>query len=247
MYHYVARSKTGLMAGNPKDAAALWTRLRPLASGCEAMCLMPNHIHLLTTRQIRGPLAQVLAGHARSLNHAGGRVRLESVPHCEPCEDPKKIRRQARYIHLNPCRARLVEDPLAWTWSTYRDCIGLSARSVRGPVADIARLHSYVSSDPSVATQGSELPNGVPEPNLEQLRAAVSEWLRVPMTHTLRRTPARRLWLSAAKAVVPASDSELARRVGVNRSTLSRTPALSRAELRPLLQMAGDPRFPGLL
>lgn len=247
MYHFVARTRTGLLAGETQHAAALWARLRPLALGCEALCLMPNHIHLLTRREIRLELAQVLAGHVRSLNRSGGQIRLESVPRVTPCTDPKKIRRQARYIHLNPCRARLVKDPLAWTWSSYRDFVGLSAHGVRGCVADPGRLHSYVSSDPSVGILGSELPSGVAEPDLEQLRAAVSEWLRVPMSETLRRTPARRLWLSAAKAVVPASDAELARGAGLHKSSLARTPALSREQLRPLLRMAGDPRFPGLL
>lgn len=80
MYHYVARTRTGLLAGGTQHAAALWARLRPLSLGCEALCLMPNHIHLLTMRKIRLELAQVLAGHVRSLNRSGGRVRLESVP-----------------------------------------------------------------------------------------------------------------------------------------------------------------------
>ncbi|MFT5582467.1 MAG: hypothetical protein ACI9VR_000043, partial [Cognaticolwellia sp.] len=150
MYHYVARTRTGLLAGGTQHAVALWARLRPLSLGCEALCLMPNHIHLLTKREIRLELAQVLAGHVRSLNRSGGRVRLESVPRVTPCTDLKKIRRQARYIHLNPCRARIVQDPLAWTWSSYRDCLGLSAHAIRDGVNDAERLHSYVSSDPSV-------------------------------------------------------------------------------------------------
>ncbi len=246
MYHFVARTRIGLLAGSPEHAQALWERLRPLSMDCEALCLMPNHIHLLTPHPCREALAQVLAGHVRSLNRSGA-VRLERVPKCSPCSDRRKVRRQARYIHLNPCRARLVSDPLAWAWSTHRDCLGLAARPLRAPVRDPARFHSYVSADPSVGTLGSELPGRRPEPELEELRAAVSEWLRVPMHHTQKRTPARRLWLGAAKAVVPCSDAELARRVGVHRSSLSRTPALARSELAPLLRMAGDPRFPGLL
>lgn len=118
---------------------------------------------------------------------------------------------------------------------------------MRSAVRDPVRFHGYVSADPSVGTLGSELPVMRPEPDLEELRAAVSEWLRVPMTHTQKRTSARRLWLGAAKAVLLCADAELARRVGVHRSTLSRTPALERSALAPLLRMAGDPRFPGLL
>ncbi|MFT5587753.1 MAG: hypothetical protein ACI9VR_005366 [Cognaticolwellia sp.] len=148
---------------------------------------------------------------------------------------------------LVPTSRRSDGKPGAWTWSSYRDCLGLSAHAIRDGVNDAERLHSYVSSDPSVGLLGSDLPSGIAEPDLEQLRAAVSEWLRVPMIQTTKRTSARRMWLGAARAVVAASDSELARRCGVNRSTVSRTRALSRAELAPLLQIAGDSRFPGLL
>lgn len=63
MYHFVARTRFGLLAPTPAHAQALWERLRPLSMDCEALCLMPNHIHLLTPRPCREALAQVPLGH----------------------------------------------------------------------------------------------------------------------------------------------------------------------------------------
>ena len=36
----------------------------------------------------------------------------------------KELSTTIRYVVLNPCHARLVDDPLAWWWSTLRDVVG---------------------------------------------------------------------------------------------------------------------------
>jgi hypothetical protein len=40
----------------------------------------------------------------------------------------RKLARQVRYIVLNPCRDRIVGDPLSWMWSTQRDVMGATVQ-----------------------------------------------------------------------------------------------------------------------
>lgn len=77
--------------------------------------------------------------------------------------------RGVRYVALNPSRAKLVQDPLEWTWTTHRDVVGAVAK----PWVDPERLahalgrpkkgfaewfHRYVSSAPEVSMTGTPLP-----------------------------------------------------------------------------------------
>ena len=140
-------------------------------------------------------LAQVFRCFARNFN-VGRAVADVSVT--GPAEGVTKILRLTRYIALNPPRAGLAVDPLSWPWSTHRDVVG----AIVDPWVDAARLadavgrsrsgfvawyHRYVSGDPSVAVDGTPIPNA----------ARPSAISRVPLSTiadaaaaALRRTPA---------------------------------------------------------
>lgn len=248
MYHLVARTKHGLLYQDAHQAFQLWHRILRACPGLHALCLMPNHIHLQHPRDVRRPLAQAMRGHARSLNAQEGTSgsRIAPLPAAHWAADLGKRRRDTRYIHLNPCRARLVSDPLAWPWSTYRDALGLVAHPVRRVHNNPQSLHRYTSSDPSVSLTGTSLPIGA-EGDLHHLRDAVSAYLRVPLSHLNRRGPPRRLLVQAARVNLNLSTRALAAQLSLDSGSVTRIAAHRDAQVRGVERLMGDPRFPGIL
>src|SRR5687768_1602410 len=157
MLHYVGRSVPGtLLIHHWREGLALFDLLLERAPGAD-LVVMPDHFHLLAERPV--VIAAAMSAFARWRNHARGTRGPVWEPAPEPTEpgDAKKQSRTRRYVYLNPCRAQLVTDPLAWPLSTYRDAVGLTVRPVRERVSDPARLHAYVAQDDTVAP-GSLLP-----------------------------------------------------------------------------------------
>jgi hypothetical protein len=147
----------------------LWPQLRAAFPAALACCLMPDHPHLLT-------LARELDEARRALNRVlGALARKLGVRHIGEASPPslvpnrQKLARDLRYVALNPPRAALVQDPLAWVFSTHRDIVGATvdpwvdarriARALGRPLAGfVAAYHHYVSADPSVDVAGTALP-----------------------------------------------------------------------------------------
>jgi hypothetical protein len=128
--------------------------------------------------------------------------------------DRKHLRRQVRYVALNPTRSGLVRDPLAWLWSTHRDAVGATddpwvrasrlADALGMPRAGFASTHhAYVSADPSVAVGGTPCPlpggvTGMPRHPLERVLRAASAARRAVEPDPLRDRHVRRLFLLLA-------------------------------------------------
>lgn len=102
---------------------------RAAGVGIWAWVLMPNHVHLILTPAdgdgLRRALARVHRAHA-------GRVhaRLERSGHfwqgrfgCVAM-DEARLRSALRYVALNPVRARLVDRPEDWRWSSVHAQLG---------------------------------------------------------------------------------------------------------------------------
>jgi putative transposase len=113
----------------PDDYAAYRTLL---AEGCRAAgvaiwayCLMPNHVHLiLVPRDADGLRAALGEAHRRYTRHINLREgwrgylwqgRFASFPMDEP-----HLLACARYVELNPVRAKLVRRASDWRWSSAR-------------------------------------------------------------------------------------------------------------------------------
>jgi hypothetical protein len=129
MRHLVVRARPGrLLFVTWSEGRALWDRVVGAAPGLAALVLMPDHLHLLHAADVRIALARALSGYTRWLARRRGPrgplIRPIEAP--EPLRDDGKIRRNVRYVHLNPCRGNLVRDPLAWPLSTHRDAVGLA-------------------------------------------------------------------------------------------------------------------------
>jgi hypothetical protein len=167
------------------------------------------------------------------------------LPPAEVLETAGKINRQIRYVHLNPCRDKLVGDPLTWPFSTHRDACGLAVPRVVPKVNDPERFHRHVSSDPDCRVDGTELPTrlGRTFTPLDVLRAvsAVTRSTRNMLQH---RGPARSLYLCAATTLCPtASHAEIGRLVDVQRDAVLRAKRVTDPNVHVVARVVGDPRF----
>jgi putative transposase len=110
--------------------------LRLLGEGCRrygwrihAYCLLSNHLHLVASVGA-GTISrgmQWLSGRYGQLfnrRHAECGHLFQGRFHSRPVEDELYAIEVVRYVDLNPVRARLVDAPSHWTWSSYRALAG---------------------------------------------------------------------------------------------------------------------------
>lgn len=243
LLHLVARTASGARPFHERFACAdLWSRITR-SFDVVACVLMPDHVHLLAHIEPDIALrafARVLSAfrlRMQATMHPDLAFDWERLPQPEKVQDDKRhIARTLRYIHLNPTRDALCNDPLEWEWSTHRDWVGAVAR----PGVDRARwaramgrrlpsciewLHEYVTSDASVRIAGA-LADCTPwlrarekEASLEAIASAVSRVLRSARSAPHEFDAAeRRLFLLSATRWTRYRAPELARYIGCHRS-----------------------------
>ncbi|MBI5753042.1 MAG: transposase [Hydrogenophilales bacterium] len=99
---------------------------------CHAYCLMDNHFHLMIEtpepnlsrgmRQLNGVYTQGFNRRHRKVGHLfQGRFKAILV------ERDSYLLELARYVVLNPVRAKLVKAPEDYLWSSYRPTLGLDS------------------------------------------------------------------------------------------------------------------------
>ena len=103
-----------------------------------AFCLMTNHFHLeLTTKEIPiWMIMQKLMGdYARSFNykHCLEGHLFENRYTSSTIKNDNYFREVSRYIHLNPVKAGIVEDPMDYPYSSCRYYIS----GTRGKIGDL--------------------------------------------------------------------------------------------------------------
>ena len=119
-------------------------------------CLMTNHFHLL----VRVPYAnlsegmQVLVGeYARHWNrrhgHTGHLFRNRFKD--RQIKSERQMVRTARYVDLNPVRAKMQFRPEQWPWSSYRAHIGLEHPPAFLALGEFYRLMGYTTPAESAA------------------------------------------------------------------------------------------------
>lgn len=167
--HLTARMPLYLFRA-PLLAAWVFTRLRELFPFALAVCVMENHIHVLLWVQEPEVAQRAFVGLLGSITRrAGQRRNLWEIAEPSEIVDRQKLFTNVRYVHLNPCRAHLVRDPLEWPWSTHRDVVGaiadpwLTAERLADalgmPREGFAReFHRRVSDDSTVAIGGTPFP-----------------------------------------------------------------------------------------
>ena len=254
MLHYARRALPGTYLFHTwPEASWLWRAITTRVPGLLSLNLMPDHLHLLASGSVEEPLGNALRAYGQWRNHARGR----SGPVFQRGSPPTvangrvKERKDQRYIALNPCRAGLAADPLAWPMSSHRDALGLAVAPVCPRAEDPVGLHSYVSADPHVHVLGTSLPFrrgwGTEGPPVEALRAAVSALTRRTLEELEHRGPARALLIRAAVALCAVPTTSLAEQLGVVRTTLySARRSRTGADVLLVERVAGDSRFAGL-
>ena len=96
-----------------------------------AYCLMPNHFHLLLRvdgeRDLSKFVSTVLNTYVQALNkrfHRSGSLFAERFKSVYVDKDNYLIH-LCRYLHLNPVKAELVENPKDWAFSNYLEFVGM--------------------------------------------------------------------------------------------------------------------------
>lgn len=258
MFHVVAHAARGrLLFSDARAATALWSIAVGHFPELIALCLMPDHVHVLLPVPPGLRLGHAMSAYTRWVEH-DRRVRNLKLwtPHPAPehLPDPTHVRRTLRYVLLNPCRVGLVADPLAWPWSTHRDRVGFAAAPV-GPVeVQRARFHAYVSGDPSVAVGGTPMPGVLHRPFVvEDVADAVMAVFRASPEQLSSRHPARAAWVRAAYVHGKHDVGELAEATGLKarrvRQLVEHLPERGRELADPVLAACvaatGDRRFDG--
>jgi putative transposase len=88
-----------------------------------AFCLMPNHIHLLVSPreyELHEPMRDLFSRYAMWFNKKYERKgHLFAGPYRQSvCMDDAYLLAASLYIHMNPVRAGLINDPVRYQWST---------------------------------------------------------------------------------------------------------------------------------
>jgi REP-associated tyrosine transposase len=117
---------------------ALFAACRRYECSIHAYVFMPNHVHLLlTTEEVHGPSYMMQAVGRRFVQYVNTRYARtgtlwegrfwSSVVHSE-----RYFFACSRYIELNPVRARMVDGPDEYRWSSYGcNALGSDDRLVR--------------------------------------------------------------------------------------------------------------------
>jgi putative transposase len=88
-----------------------------------AYCLMPNHVHLIAVPAsedgLRRGLGEAHRRYTRGINfREGWRGHLWQGRFASFAMDNRYLMRTARYVELNPVRAKLCRVPWRWPWSS---------------------------------------------------------------------------------------------------------------------------------
>lgn len=105
-----------------------------------AYCLMPNHYHFLV-RLESGHFSERMqaftTSYTKSVNKQTGRsgTLFQGRFQAKHVDNEDHLTHLSRYIHLNPVKARLVDRPNNWEFSSYREYCG--SRSGTLPATEI--------------------------------------------------------------------------------------------------------------
>lgn len=129
--------------------------------GLHAYCLMSNHLHLLVEtpetnlstamRQLNGVYTQAFNRRHDRVGHVlQGRFKAIVV------ERESYLLELARYVVLNPVRARLTRKPETYAWSSYRATAGLTPvppyLTVEWLLSQFGRQRAAAETCPSIAS-----------------------------------------------------------------------------------------------
>lgn len=115
-----------------------------------AYCLMPNHYHLLVhsrTDQVSSAMQKLSIAYTKAINKRYHRVGclFQGQFQAIAVETDAYLLNLVRYIHLNPVKDRLVQQPQDWEFSSYLEYAGLRAGTL--PQVELVRQHCTAKTD----------------------------------------------------------------------------------------------------
>ena len=250
MYHLVARVHEGKRIFKCWAEGLLLWRMIAARVPLRALIIMSTHLHVIVrSPRERELLGRVLVGFAQARNARRGESGSlwRAGVGIEHLSTEQHVQRMVRYQHLNPCRARMVDDPLEWPLSTHRDACGLAFRPVIKALRDTEGYHAWVSKDRSCDPDGTSLPQvdgaSTSAPTLDEVAAATSALARATESEVRGRTGARAHFVRAARALECASDAEIGDYCGLSLRSVQRISAEPDREVALIQRVLGDPRF----
>ena len=121
---------------------------RPELVDVVAYCLMPTHYHLLVYLKTGDLSKEVMQPFGLSYTKAVNRQQERVGPLFQGPFEAVWVDRDeyllhlSRYIHLNPVTAGLVRRPEEWTFSSYRDYVGLRQGTLPVPGVVLSQFGS---------------------------------------------------------------------------------------------------------
>ena len=243
-----------LLVRDPIEADALFRITTRTFPELLALAVMPDHEHLVLPHDDVGDrLARAQSAFTRWRNHhRGERAEVWAKPPPVEVVPGRRRGRVMRYVFLNANRKDLVDDPLAWPWTTYREALGLAFPLV-GPLdVNPERLHHHVSNDETARIGGTPLPSRVQRPvTWAEVVDAVLAVTRATPDAITRRGTVRALAVQAGWLLGIRDIAMVSRFTGLSRSAIYALVAdLPEVDAVPAgtplgaaIRVAGDVRF----
>jgi hypothetical protein len=159
------------------------------------------------------------------------------------------LARALRYVFLNPVRARIVDDPWTWPWSTLRDLVA-AVHPIWTDARTISRRtripgRELVTRLTTTADARYEIPHASEQLAMSLLgaRSATAAALRVPFDETITDRAARRLVVQLLYASGTPHATTLATELGCTRRTIHNLLQQPHPALSAALLCISDPRL----
>jgi REP element-mobilizing transposase RayT len=143
LYHVITRGNNrrrifDAPADYERFLSLLAVQKRRLPFFLYAYCLMTNHVHLLIERRadpVGRIMHRLLTGYSQYYNRRYRRVGhlLQGRHKAILCQSDRYLAKLVRYIHLNPVRAKMVDQPEQYPYSGHRSYLGLEL----APLVDV--------------------------------------------------------------------------------------------------------------
>ena len=262
VYHLVAHLALGRRDLQELELAGrVWEGMRNAWPVALAAMVMPEHVHLVAEVEAPDAARRQLARVLSRASYGRGRGLWLPVPEPERVREGK-LRRVVRYVVLNPCRRRLVGDPLEWVWTTHRDVVGavvnpwVRAEQLARAMGERRdgfgrRFHGYVTRDERVEPGARVFPEraAVDPPRIwqpDELVLAVTSALRLPpdAIRSKGTGPARKLLVELARTVGIGTTSAIADSCGITPTAVRlMKPRFTREQLDAALLCLGSDRL----
>ncbi|MFL7813544.1 MAG: transposase [Anaerolineales bacterium] len=117
-----------------------------------AYCLMPNHYHFLLkivdnnfSSGMQSMAVSYALGYNKFYNQSGH--LFQGIFQRKQVNDLNYLLHLSRYIHLNPVKAKLVEHPEEWIYSSYQGYIGISEPKIFDPLPILNIVSDQLQAD----------------------------------------------------------------------------------------------------